>query len=183
MRFLILIFTILFFNLSALSVEDITCKSVNINNFEKENLFYQLTGISFLSEKTAELLIENEFKSELNSKVHADLEIFNIKSLKNGEFKSLSLKSENLKYKSFSISDFNAKSICPYNKVVYTSKRIYFPEQLPFNFNAQITNNDIKNIINSEDFKKALIKNPIKINGIKILEVEIPSIEIKNNRL
>lgn len=183
MRFFILIFMIIFFNFPSFAVEDIVCSPVNINDFEKENLFYQLTGISFLSEKTAELLIANEFKSELNSKVNADLEIFNTNRLKNGEFKFLSLKSKSLKYKSFSISDFNAKSICPYNKVIYTSKRIYFPEQIPFNFQAQITNNDIKNIINSEDFKKALTKNPIKINGIKILEVEIPSLEIKNNRL
>lgn len=162
---------------------DVICPSETLKIIEKENTAVKYTGVNFLTKKIIEIIIEKELKNELTSKFNADLNLFTVKRLKNGEFKSLTLKSNNLKYKALSVSNFTAESVCPYNRIVYQNKKIYYPYNLPFKFKAQITNNDIKNIINSYEFKHTLEKSAIKINnfiGFKVLE---PQIKIENEKL
>ena len=82
-----------------------------------------------------------------------------------------------------SLTDFYAQSICPFNKVVYTNKRIYFQHDIPFKYKAKITNTDIQNIIQSKEFQNELKRSSIKINGVKVFEFKQPIVEIKNNKL
>ncbi len=155
---------------------DINCPSSCLNIIEKENIFNKITGISFTSKKIAEAIIEKEINEELESKIKADLEIFNVKRLKKGEFKSLTLQSKNIRYKAFSMSDFYAQTICPYNKIVYKKSRIYYPDDLPFKYKGSITNEDIQNILNSKEFQNEISRIPANL-------VKNPSVTLKNNKL
>lgn len=161
----------------------VTCPSEAIKIIENENILVKVSGINFLTKKVIETAIEKELKDELNSKFNADLNIFTVKRLKNGEFKSLLLKSENFKYKAMSVSDFKAETICPYNQVIYQNKKIYYPNDLAFKFNANITNNDIKNIIKSTEFQKQIQRSSIKINGFTTVQVYEPTVTIDNGNL
>lgn len=161
----------------------VTCPSETLKIIENENAALKLSGVNFLTKKILEIIIEKELKSELDSKFNADLNLFTVKRLKNGEFKSLTLKSKNLNYRALSVSDFVAETVCPYNQIVYKDKKVYYPYNLPFKFNAKITNNDIKNTISSYEFQRVLEKSAIKVNhfvGFRVLE---PTIEIKNDKL
>ena len=162
---------------------NVTCPSETMKVIEDENVFLKVTGINFLTKKIIETAIEKELKDELNSKFNADLDIFTLKRLKNGEFKNLLLASDNFRYKAMSVSDFKAETICPYNQIVYKNKKIYYPNDLPFKFNANITNNDIKNIIKSKEFQKQIQRSAVKINGFTTLEVQEPIVTIKNGQL
>lgn len=155
--------------------QNFICPVESINIIEGETLLNKITGVSFISRKTAEKIIQKEINDELeNSKVLAELEIFNLKRLKQGEFKSLNLKTDLLKYRALSLSDFNAQTVCPFNKFIYKNRKIYFPLDIPFKFEGKITNNDIKNIINSKEFQKEIKK--INIIGT-------PSVIIKDGYL
>ncbi len=162
---------------------NVTCPSETMKVIEDENVFLKVTGINFLTKKIIETAIEKELKDELNSKFNADLDIFTLKRLKNGEFKNLLLASDNFRYKAMSVSDFKAETICPYNQIVYKNKKIYYPNDLPFKFNANITNNDIKNIIKSKEFQKQIQRSAVKINGFTTLEVQEPIVTINNGQL
>ena len=162
---------------------NVTCPSETMKVIEDENVFLKVTGINFLTKKIVETAIEKELKDELNSKFNADLDIFTLKRLKNGEFKNLLLASDNFRYKAMSVSDFKAETICPYNQIVYKNKKIYYPNDLPFKFNANITNNDIKNIIKSKEFQKQIQRSAVKINGFTTLEVQEPIVTINNGQL
>ena len=162
---------------------NVSCPSETMKVIEDENVFLKVTGINFLTKKIVETAIEKELKDELNSKFNADLDIFTLKRLKNGEFKNLLLVSDNFRYKAMSISDFKAETICPYNQIIYKNKKVYYPNDLPFKFNANITNNDIKNIIKSKEFQKQIQRSAVKINGFTTLEVQEPIVTIKNGQL
>ncbi len=162
---------------------NVTCPSETMKVIEDENVFLKVTGINFLTKKIVETAIEKELKDELNSKFNADLNIFTLKRLKNGEFKNLLLASDNFRYKAMSISNFKAETICPYNQIIYKNKKVYYPNDLPFKFNANITNNDIKNIIKSKEFQKQIQRSAVKINGFTTLEVQEPIVTINNGQL
>ncbi len=162
---------------------NVSCPSETMKVIEDENVFLKVTGINFLTKKIVETAIEKELKDELNSKFNADLDIFTLKRLKNGEFKNLLLVSDNFRYKAMSISDFKAETICPYNQIIYKNKKVYYPNDLPFKFNANITNNDIKNIIKSKEFQKQIQRSAVKINGFTTLEVQEPIVTINNGQL
>ena len=166
------------FMLSALSITSVnaqdctvTCPSSSLKIMEKENIFNKITGVNFTSKKIAETIIQKEINEELNSKVSANLEIFNVKRLKKGEFKSLTLKSKNIKYKAFSMSDFYAQTVCPFNKVIYKKGRMYYPVDLPFKYQGAITNQDIQNILNSQEFQSEVKR--ISANIVKTLKVTL----------
>ena len=162
---------------------NVTCPSETMKVIEDENVFLKVTGINFLTKQIVETAIEKELKDELNSKFNADLDIFTLKRLKNGEFKNLLLASDNFRYKAMSISNFKAETICPYNQIIYKNKKVYYPNDLPFKFNANITNNDIKNIIKSKEFQKQIQRSAVKINGFTTLEVQEPIVTINNGQL
>lgn len=158
---------------------EVTCPKESTQIIENDTFLNKVTGLNFASKQIAEIIIEKELKEELNSKINAKLEIFTIKRLKKGEFKSLILKSSKIQYKALFLSDFYAQTICPFNKIFYKKSRIYYPYDLSFKYKATITNEDIQNVINSPEFQKELEK----INVTKAIEIESPLVEIKNNKL
>ncbi len=181
----IAIFLGLYFSILSVNAETctITCPSESIKLTEKESIIKKITGLNFLSSKITETVIEKELHDALKSKFKAKLNIFTIKRLKNGEFKSLQLESKKVKYKAFSMSDFYAETICPYNKIIYKNNRIYYPYNIPFKFKGQITNEDIKNIINSKEFQKEINKTSININGINGLKLRNIEVNIQDDKI
>ena len=162
---------------------NVTCPNESLKIIEDENAAIKFSGFNFLTKKVVELIIEKELKEELESKFNADLELFTVGRLKKGEFKGLTLKSKNLKYSSLSVSNFIAETVCPYNKIVYQNKKVYYPYELPFKFSGKITNLDLKNTIDSYEFQRVLEKSALRINNFTSFRVLEPKIEIKNNKL
>lgn len=162
---------------------EIICPVKSDEYIEKENFFNKFSGINILSKKMVEFAIETELKKELNSKFTANLEIADFSLLKRGEFKSLILKSKNIKYRALSLSDFSANTLCLNNKIIYENKRLYYPYDLSFEFNANLTNDNLQNIINSEEFHNQVNRSYIKIGGLKAFSLNQPIIEIKNNKI
>ena len=158
---------------------DVVCPTQSLKIIEEESFLNKITGMNFLSKKIVEYALQKELKNELNFDINADLDIFNIKRLKKGEFKGLSFQGESLKYKAFSFSNFQAQTICPYNKIVYQDKKIYYPHNLSFKFTGQITNQDLLNIVNSYEFQKELSKASLNILGIESFKVLTPKVELK----
>ena len=153
-----------------------------VDNIENETIINKVTGVNFLTKKIIESLIEKELNGELNSDIKAQLTLFNVKRTKQGEFKALKLASKKILYRALSLTDFEAQSICEYNKVIYKEKKLYYPYDLPFKFSGKITNEDIQNTINSAEFQKELQRNYIKVNGIKMFEALSPQVVLKDNR-
>lgn len=157
-KILLLFFFSIIFPLQVQSY-NIVCPSESVEIIEKESVINRITGLNFASKKIVELAIQKVLNDEFyKSNINADLDIFNINRLKKGEFKSLSLKTKQLRYRALSMSNFYAQTVCPYNKVVQQNKKVYFPMDLPLKFEGTITNLDIQNVLNSEEFQRELKK-------------------------
>lgn len=176
----ILVLLLLFISQGVQAKEyNVVCPSTEINVIEKETPLKKYSGISFVSKKITEIIIQTELNNKISKGFHADLDIFNLNRLKNGEFKSLILKNKNIRYKAFGISDFYAETLCSYNKIVYDNKNLYYPTDLQFKYKGTITQEDINNVISSEEFQNELEKLNV-IQGIKFLT---PSVELKDTQI
>ncbi len=178
MKMFVILF-LLFMSVSSCFAQDynIQCPRESLSSIEGESIIKKVTGLSFTSKKIAEIIIQSELNRALSSGFKADLEIFNIKRLKQGEFKSLTIENEQIKYRALSLSDFSAQTLCPFNSVIYQNKRIYYSHDIPFKFSAVITNEDIQHTLMSDEFQKELNK----VNQIQGFEISTPLVEIKDN--
>ena len=173
-KFFLLFLLLLIFPLQVQSY-NIVCPSESVEIIEKESVINKLTGLNFASKKIVEIAIQKVLNDEFyKSNINADLDIFNINRLRKGEFKSLSLKTKLLRYRALSMSNFYAQTVCSYNKVVQQNKKVYFPIDLPLKFEGTITNLDIQNVLNSEEFQRELKKINI---------IQTPKVNIQNGYL
>ena len=149
----------------------------------KESIINKVTGFGFISRNIAEFIIQKEINEELNSDVKANLEIFSVKNLKNGIFKSLVLKSKQLKYKALSATDVTVSSVNSYNEILYKNGKLQFPTNLDFKYTATVTNDDIQNVINSIEFQNELARSTLSYRGVNGVKFETPKVSIENGFL
>ncbi len=109
----------------------------------KGNVFEKVSGIDFIERKGAEAIIEKYLRFTLKSKVHFYLDAESAKALRNGEFNSFSAKAKKIQVDGVSVSDFEAKSICSYNRFLMKKDYIGFPYDIPVSFSATLTNDDM----------------------------------------
>jgi len=141
------------------------------------------TGINFLTRA----IIENELQKALKKEVSANFKV-KIKSfwgvnLLEGYFKDIDVKTDNLTYSDITLSDFEVKTVCKYNKVELKNNNIAFAQDLILKYSAKITQKNLNDFVNSTKYKKLTDK----INGDKLLssifKIQTPTIEIKDNKL
>ena len=121
----------------------------------KGNVFEKVTGIDFIERKGTEAIIEKYMRYTLKSKIHFYLDATSAKALRNGEFKSFTASAKKIQIDDISISDFEAKSVCPYNKFLMEKDYIGFPYDIPVSFSATLTNDDMNYM-----FKRMEQQNP-----------------------
>ncbi len=158
---------------------DIYCKSRAETN-EGKNIFGK---INTMPVNIIEFAISKNLNKQFNGDFKADLSLFGLKRLKNGEFKKLKLESPRIEYHGMSLSSFKAESLCRYNRVIYKNHRVYFPDSLPMSFNAEITNKDLEYIVKSGEFKQKALLNGIKINGKDLIKLLEPQITVQDSKI
>ena len=183
MKILVFFFLLLFSSCAFAQDCNVICPNESLNIIENETIINKVSGVSFLSRNIAESIIQKEINEELNSNVKAKLELFNVKRLRNGEFKALMLKTKNLKYRALSATDVTVSTICPYNKILYRNKKLYFPQDMNFKFDGIISNDDLKNVINSVEFQEELARNTLSFRGINGIKFGTPTVQISEGNL
>ena len=155
LAYLLLVFIML--QSQAISKVCYTCQEITPT---KGNAFEKVTGVDFIERKGAEAIIEKYMRFTLKSKVNFYLDATSAKALRNGEFKSFTAKAKKIQVDDISISDFEAKSVCPYNKFLMKKDYIGFPYDIPVSFSATLTNDDMNYM-----FKRMEQQNP---NSLRI---------------
>lgn len=117
------------------------------------NTFEKVTGADFLERKSAEAIVEKYLRHTLKSKINFHLDASSAKALRNGEFKSFTASAKKIKTDDISISDFEAKSVCSYNKFLMKKDYIGFPYDIPVSFSATLTNDDMNYMFSKMEAK------------------------------
>lgn len=140
-------------------------------------------GVNFLSRNIIEKEIEHLIKKETDSKFKVKINSFYGTNILNGEFKNLSASAKNYQYKGLFGSNFEAQTVCDYNKITYKDKVLNFDEPLVLKYSTEITQSDLDKTLATSGYQKLLddmnedkvISSLFKIQNAKVL--------IKNNRL
>ncbi|MBQ2643961.1 hypothetical protein IJG14_00130 [bacterium] len=147
-----IIFLFIFFQNVAIS-DTICSNNFKCQNFEEmpntiNTKIAKIFGIDFLQIKLTEFSIEKYIKYKYKNNINISVNAKSAKALKSGEFRKIIAKSKRIFIKNYSISDFRAETLCPYNKVVLNQKEYMFPHDIPVSFSAVVTNEDLDNIYN-----------------------------------
>lgn len=139
------------------------------------------SGLNFLQTKACETIIQNSLKKELNSKFNVEVYAFGAKTLTDGKFKKITIKSNKVTSPYLYLTDFKMESLCPYNKVTINDDSFYFNENFVGKFETKITDNDIKKTL--EDKLNKVGKVDVNLGGISLFKISNPNVSIKNKRI
>lgn len=172
------------FTLSASSVmacEDFQCAPAPKQKLSISNV----VGVNPLAEKIANAIVTKQIKKEAKGKFSSKIESYNIKSLKQGIFKSLEINGRDVEAEGIYVSTVKFKTICDYNHIVYNDKdnSLTFKENFAVAYAVQFTEDDLNRTIANSSYGD-LIR---KINGIgnayKIFNIASNSVSIKDDAL
>jgi|GEM_PF-3418509 len=181
---------ILFSNLLAFSdpyQKANTCpsKPYPVSNVLTRNL-QRFTGMNLLVTNTAEGLIESNIKKLLDTgEINVNIKGYSAMDLLAGKFKSVQLSAKNLSKDGIYVSSFEAKSLCEYTQVNRNSNPIVPLTPVYVRFKGLITDSDINNTVNSDQYRQKLRGVSIKLFNQDIDLVDFLNLKanIKDNRL
>ena len=141
------------------------------------------SGYNLINRNIAEGQIAKALKKETGSKFDVKIDSFFGTNVRNGEFKSLKAKSDNIFYNGIYMSDVNIETICPYNKVVYKDKTLFFDENLALRYSASITQEDLDKLLKESSFQKTLDKMNADEAISSLIQIKNSNIKIKDDKL
>lgn len=146
-------------------------------------LISNITGANFFATKAIENSIQKSLKKDLKSSFNIEVYPFSVVDLNAGKFKKITIKANNINAPDFSLSDFRAESMCPYNRIAVIDDNLFFAENFLLDYNAKITNSNLKQTVLSTKYLNMINKMDINITGFTLFKIKDPDIEIKNNRV
>lgn len=144
-----------------------------------------ITGMTFLSERIADIIIKSQFKKIAKGKLKVDMQSFSANDLAHGRFKSLKITGKNLNVDGAYISKLEAKTLCDFNYVQLNkkSKSIKFKENMVMSFSTEITNSDLQKTVKSSGYLEMLNSTNLSAFGITFFKLQGADVQIKNNKL
>ena len=145
-----------------------------------------ITGINFLAERTADMLIKNAILKDSKGKYKVDMQSYNISSLKKGIFKSLEINGKDTNTDGIYISNIKLKTLCDYNYIELDNKNntAKFKENFLMAFALQFTQDDLINTMQSNRHYLELIRKANSIgNASKLFNIVSTSAKIQDNKM
>lgn len=143
----------------------------------------KVTGLTFLTEKFAQLIIKNELKKATKEKFNVEIKSFSAQDLAQGRFKSLKISGKNLEIEDVYLTYLEAHTVCDFNYVELKNNTLKFKENMVMKFAIEISDTDLRKTIKSAGYLDMLNKVNLSSMGITFLKLSSTDIQIKNNKL
>lgn len=183
-KIILLLGMLVFINTASYAVCEYECAAPYDMNSKIRTFASAATGFNSITEKKAESIFKKEIlKITSADELKVDLESYSPKDLKNGIFKSMSVKGTNLLINDISLSSLSLQSLCDFNYIRSVSDGVVFKEAFPMSFNLEITQNDLNTTMQSDNYKKVIdelnIAGKKYAGGLKVLSTKAA---IKNSK-
>ena len=144
-----------------------------------------ITGVNPLAEQIANAIITKQIKKEANGNFSTKIESYNVKSLKQGIFKSLEINGTNVEAEGFYASYVRLKTLCNYNHIVVNNKEnsVTFKENFGMAYTVRLTEADLNRTIQNSSYGAMIRKVNSIGNTYKLFNITATSISIKDNTL
>lgn len=142
-----------------------------------------VTGMTFLSEKIAQVIIRGELKKATKEKFKVEMKSYSVQDLAHGRFKSLKISGKNLDIDDVYLTSLEAKTACDFNYVEIEKNSIKFKENMVMNYAVEISNNDLNKTIKSAGYLDRLNKIKLSGLGITFFKLDGADVQVKNGKL
>ncbi len=142
------------------------------------------TGFNSITEKKIESVFKKEvLKIASADELDVDLESFSPRDLKNGIFKSMSLKGKNVVINDISLTTLDLKSLCDFNYISTSDGNVVFKEAFPMSFDLTMSQDDLNKTMQNEKYRKIIRDlNTLGKNYAGGLQVSSTKVAIKNSK-
>jgi len=181
---------VLFSNLLVFSIPQQrpnTCpsKPYPVSNFLTRNI-QRFTGMNIFVSKFASGAIEDSILKFLDKgNVNVSLKGYSAMDLVAGKFKTAQIKAKNIVKDGVYISSFEAKSLCDFTQIDRSSNTVVPLSPIYIGFKSIVTDSDINNIVNSDQYRQKLRGVSIKLfnQNIDLIDFLNLKANIDNNKL
>lgn len=184
-KIILLLGILLAANTSAFAGCEYNCVEPYNMNTKFRTVMSGVSGLNLTSEKAAQRILKREIsKVAENDLLKVKLESYSAKDLKNGIFKSLSVKGENININDIYLSNLEMNTLCDFNYIKQSNDDIVFMEDFPMSFNITVSESDINNTIEATRYQKIIndLNNLANSYGVGI-KITSSRIAIKANKL
>lgn len=156
-KIFLLLGMLLIANSSAMANCEYKCVApYNMNN-KFRTFVGAVSGVNLSAEKVGQKIIKKAFtKTASNDNLKVKLDSYSAKDLKNGIFKSLSIKGENVNINDIYLSYLELNTLCKFNYIKQVNNEIVFMEDFPMSFNIDLTATDINKTMQSKNYKRII---------------------------
>lgn len=164
---------------------DYECVSpYNMNN-KFRAVMSNVVGANALTEKKLESILKKEvLKIASADDLKINIDSYSPKDLKNGIFKGMKVKGNNVVLNDINFTSFDMETICDFNYIRQSGKEIIFVEAMPLNFDVSMNVEAINKTVANAKYQK-IVKDLNRILSSYGLGFQVSStkMSIKNNKL
>ena len=142
-----------------------------------------ITGLNFLASNVAQKQIKENIMKFSNGDIKVKVNSFSATDSKNGKFKSISVKGENIDVYSVYISNLSLKTRCKFMHFDLASNPIKLLEPTIIDFDAKFTENDLNKILRTNSYKKYFFSMKYNSKDLKGLEISRPRVVIRDEKI
>lgn len=153
-----------------------TCVTPYDMNNKFSTVISKITGLNLAGTKISENIVKKSIAKNIQGKdLKVDIDSYSAKDLKNGIFKSMKIKGNNVIVNEIYLSEFELKSLCDFNYIKYDkSGNINFKEDYPMSFKFRMNADDINKSMQSKKYQKIINDvNKIGLGGLKVSSTEV----------
>lgn len=159
------------------------CPTIQDVNGPVSSFLSKISGMNALVTGVLESQIKKQMDKALTADFKVEIEPFGAKSLLEGKFKGFTATAPSAQVEGIYFSNLIAKSLCDYNHFIYKDGQVYTNENFIMEFSANLTSDDLRKIIDSEQYQKLLKSMNVKVGNYTVFRVYEPKAEIKENKL
>lgn len=143
----------------------------------------KITGMTFLSEKIAQMIIRRTLRKETKAKFKVQVKAYSANDLINGRFKFLKISGKNLNFEGVYITSLDLITLCDFNYVQYKKNPMQFKENMIIGYTTVISDADLQKTMDSNGYLNKLNCVDVKGCGITFFKLSGAGVSIKNNKL
>jgi len=143
----------------------------------------RVTGMTFLGEKIAQLIIGREIKKATKEKLKVEMKAYSLGDLLGGRFRSLKISGKNLDIDGAYLTALEAKTACDFNYVELKKDSIKFKENMVMDFALEISDTDLRKTMQSTGYLNKLNRINLSGFGMTFFKLSGADVQVKNNKL
>lgn len=156
-KIILLLGVLLLANTAAMAECDYQCVAPYNMNSKLRTVAGAVTGVNFVSEKVAQSVLKKAISKTLTGdEIKVNLDSYSSKDLKNGIFKSLTLKGKNVKVNDIYLTSLDMKTLCDFNYIKQSDGDVIFMEDFPMSFNITLSPEDINRTMQTQKYQKVI---------------------------